>query len=63
MICVHGRADRHVPLTQSADFVDAATASGTTAELRTVDGDHFDVIDPGHHSWRAVRPDVLAEDR
>ncbi|MET0579496.1 MAG: prolyl oligopeptidase family serine peptidase, partial [Ilumatobacteraceae bacterium] len=46
VLCVHGRRDANVPLGQSASFVDAAVAAGDDAELVTVDGDHFVVIDP-----------------
>jgi acetyl esterase/lipase len=49
--CVHGRDDTTVPLSQSASYVDAATAVGGDAELLEVDGDHFVVIDPTGPAW------------
>lgn len=51
---LHGDGDVHVPLSQSAGFVRAATASGSRAELRLVPGDHFDLITPGTPAWAAV---------
>lgn len=50
--CVHGTADAIVPLSQSAGYVDAATAAGARAELVEVDGDHFVVIDTGSDAWK-----------
>lgn len=50
--CVHGRDDDVVPVSQSRDYVAAATAAGASAELVEVDGDHFAVIDPGSDAWR-----------
>lgn len=49
--CVHGTADRTVPLSQSRAYVAAALASGADAELVEVSGNHFDLIDPGTQSW------------
>ncbi len=53
-LCVHAPADRNVPIAQSEVFVAAATAAGDDAELVTVDGDHFAVIDPDDPSWAVV---------
>ena len=54
--CVHGTADDIVPMSQSAAYVEAATAAGATAELVQVPGDHFPLIDPGSEAWaRTVR--------
>ena len=50
--CIHGRADDVVPLSQSADYVAAATAAGGDASLVEVDGDHFVVIDTESEVWR-----------
>ena len=50
--CVHGTADPTVPLSQSAGYVEAATAAGARAELVEVDGDHFVVIDTGSDAWK-----------
>lgn len=49
--CVHGDADANVPLSQSTEYVDRATAAGATAELVEVSGDHFTVIDTGSPAW------------
>jgi acetyl esterase/lipase len=49
--CVHGRGDDTVPITQSEEYVAAATAAGARAELLAVDGDHFVVIDPASEAW------------
>lgn len=51
VVCVHGTADRNVPIRQSERF---AAASGS--ELITLPGvDHFAVIDPSTEAWRACR--------
>jgi acetyl esterase/lipase len=49
--CVHGTDDPIVPISQSVDYVEAATAAGARAELIEVSGDHFVVIDPGSEAW------------
>lgn len=49
--CVHGRDDTIVPITQSQDYVLAATDAGATAELVDVAGDHFAIIDPDSDAW------------
>jgi acetyl esterase/lipase len=49
--CVHGAEDDVVPLSQSAEYVAAATAAGGRAELVEVSGDHFVVIDPAADAW------------
>lgn len=49
--CVHGRDDDVVPVSQSREYVAAATAAGARAELLEVDGDHFVVIDPASDAW------------
>lgn len=46
-VLVHGERDVHVPLSQSRDYVAAATAAGGDARLEVVaDEDHFAVLDP-----------------
>lgn len=50
-ICVHGTADSLVPISQSEAFVDAARRAGDSSELRTFDGDHFDLITVGTPAW------------
>jgi acetyl esterase/lipase len=53
VICVHGTADRNVPIRQSERFVEAA---GGASELVVLDGaDHFAVIDPATDAWSACR--------
>jgi len=49
--CVHGEADDIVPVSQSRDYVAAATRAGATAELVEVAGDHFVVIEPTSTAW------------
>jgi acetyl esterase/lipase len=50
--CVHGTDDEDVPLSQSREYVAAATAAGARAELVEVSGDHYVVIDPASDAWR-----------
>jgi acetyl esterase/lipase len=50
--CIHGTDDATVPISQSRDYVAAATAAGADAELTEVAGDHFAVIDPEADAWR-----------
>ncbi len=52
--CLHAPDDENVPLTQSQDYVQAATEAGATAELVEVTGGHFDLINPGTDAWQAV---------
>ena len=54
VLCVHGRADTNVPISQSEDFVAAAKTAGDDVELQAVDGDHFVVIDPTSDAWARV---------
>ena len=54
VLCMHGRRDVNVPLSQSEAFVDVAVASGDDAELITVGGDHFVLIDPTAGPWSTV---------
>jgi len=49
--CVHATDDDTVPISQSRDYVAAATAAGGRAELVEVAGDHFVVIDPQSDAW------------
>lgn len=53
-LCVHASADGNVPISQSERFVEAAETAGDDAELSTVDGDHFVVIEPRDRSWALV---------
>ncbi len=50
--CVHASDDDMVPVSQSRDYVAAATAAGGRAELVEVGGDHFVVIDENAYAWR-----------
>jgi acetyl esterase/lipase len=52
--CIHGENDDTVPVDQSASYVSRAQAAGASAELVTVAGDHFDVIDPANVAWQRV---------
>ena len=52
--CVHGTGDTTVPISQSRDYVAAATAAGGRAELVEVDGDHFVVIEPNTPAWGQI---------
>lgn len=52
--CVHGRDDTIVPPSQSAAYVEAARATGDSAELVEVEGDHFVVIDPASAAWTRI---------
>jgi fermentation-respiration switch protein FrsA (DUF1100 family) len=52
--CIHGRSDDVVPLRQSADYVERATAAGADASLTEVEGDHFVVIDTGSRAWAST---------
>ena len=54
VLCIHGTSDANVPLGQSEAFVDAAAAAGDEAQLVTVDGDHFVLIDPTSGAWSTV---------
>ena len=55
--CVHATDDDTVPISQSREYVAAATAAGARAELVEVAGDHFVVIDPGARRLAAHRGD------
>lgn len=52
--CVHGDQDDTVPISQSINYVKAATAAGAKAELVRVHGDHFVVIDPSSAAWAST---------
>jgi acetyl esterase/lipase len=53
VFCVHGDSDQNVPISQSEQYVEQATAAGATASLTRVEGDHFVVIDPTSAAWAA----------
>ena len=50
--CVHASDDTTVPISQSLDYVAAATAAGGHATMVAVAGDHFVIIDPTTEAWR-----------
>ena len=50
---VHAPDDDTVPISQSQDYVAAATGAGAEATLVEVEGGHFGVIDPGSAAWAA----------
>ena len=50
--CVHGTDDDTVPVSQSLDYVAAATTAGAQATMVEVTGDHFVLIDPATQAWR-----------
>ncbi len=51
--CIHGTDDADVPISQSRDYVAAATAAGATARLTEIEGgDHYVVIEPVSEAWR-----------
>ncbi len=58
--CVHSRSDSHVPYSQSADYVGAATRAGGDATLTTVPGDHFSLITVGTPAWSACAAQAVA---
>lgn len=49
--CVHGEADDVVPISQSHAFVAATRTAGGRAEMVSVAGDHFIVIDQSSPAW------------
>jgi acetyl esterase/lipase len=49
--CVHAPGDDTVPISQSRDYVAAATSAGGRATLVEVPGDHYSVIDPASPAW------------
>ncbi|EON22813.1 hypothetical protein CF8_3414 [Nocardioides sp. CF8] len=52
--CLHAPDDTSVPISQSSDYVQAATEAGATAELIEVTGGHFDLIDTRTKAWQQV---------
>ena len=51
---VHAPDDDVVPISQSEDYVSAATAAGAEAILVEVTGGHFGVIDTDSSAWGAI---------
>jgi len=54
VVCVHGRGDTNVPLSQSERYARAATAAGDSVEVVEVEGDHFVVIDVNSGAWTTI---------
>lgn len=52
--CLHAPDDTSVPMSQSGDYVAAATTAGATAELVEVSGGHFDLIDTRTEAWATI---------
>lgn len=52
--CLHAPDDESVPMSQSRDYVRAASRAGATAELVEVTGGHFDLIDTSTQAWRSI---------
>jgi acetyl esterase/lipase len=51
---VHAEDDQVVPLAQATSYVAHARAAGGHAELVSVPGDHFTLIDPTAPSWPTI---------
>jgi acetyl esterase/lipase len=55
LLAVHGARDGDVPVHVSREFAAAATAAGDACELVVVDDErHYEHLEPGSLSWRAV---------
>lgn len=52
--CVHAPNDDIVPISQSREYVERATAAGATADLTEVTGGHFGVIEVGSPAWQRI---------
>ena len=52
--CLHAPDDTNVPISQSEAYVAAASEAGASAELVTVGGGHFDLIDTGTDAWASI---------
>ncbi|MGY1603336.1 alpha/beta hydrolase family protein [Geodermatophilus sp. SYSU D00815] len=55
VLCVHGRDDDVVPVTQSQAYATAAAAAGDAVEVRVLPADHMALIDPAGDGWRIAR--------
>lgn len=54
VIAVHAEDDQIVPLDQSSTYVQLAQAARGTAELVTVPGGHFDLIETSSDAWKKI---------
>lgn len=52
MWAIHSTQDTTVPISQSQNYVNAATAAGASAQLLTTTGAHFSVITTSHPAWQ-----------
>jgi acetyl esterase/lipase len=52
--CLHATDDEAVPISQSRNYVRAATEAGATAELVEVTGGHFGLIDTHTVAWQTI---------
>jgi pimeloyl-ACP methyl ester carboxylesterase len=65
-VVLHGRADELVPHEQAERYVASRGPDDAACRLVLIDRtDHFQIIDPGHHSYPLLRDAVagLAESR
>jgi acetyl esterase/lipase len=54
IVAVHAKDDEIVPADQSTTYVRLDHAAGGDAQLVTVPGGHFDLIDPTSASWKQI---------
>lgn len=54
VVCIHGRDDDSVPLSQSESYVAVATERGGDATLVALEGDHMMHVDPTSSAWAAA---------
>ncbi|MGN6332576.1 MAG: alpha/beta hydrolase family protein [Motilibacteraceae bacterium] len=54
VVCVHGRDDDVVPLSQSEAYAEAARQAGVDVEVAVVPGGHFEHLDPGSEALRVT---------
>jgi acetyl esterase/lipase len=52
---VHATEDEDVPLSMSTSYVEAAASAPVPAQLVTVPGDHYALIDPGSSAYATCR--------
>ena len=56
----HAENDQVVPPEQATSYVAAARAAGAPAELVSVPGDHFTLIDPRAPSFPTIRKLIVS---
>ncbi len=57
-VLIHGREDQIVPIAQSEKFVEKAVSLGDDATLVSLDGGHFELIDPLSRQWPMVKQKI-----